>query len=231
VVGLNRRKVVRCTGLSTQVVTTIISRKPFLTELLADGIINTSSLARKIKPEVEGFLKKPIQNGAVVMALNRFTPQIELQTSFRMQKIFENIGDIIVRSNLSAICVRNSGSLVDKQRQLIHIVIAQNDVFYTFVQGVFESTMVISSIIVDQCMKIMQEETIVDQNHDLSSITLKLPEGSINQPGVYYFILRNLAWENINIIEVISTSHEFTIVVKHHDVDKAFSALNILLKN
>jgi len=214
-----------------QVVNTIISRKPFLAESLAEGIINISSLSRLILPEVEELMQKTVQNGAVVMVLNRFTHQVDLQASLRIRKIFKKIGNIIVRTNLSAICVRNSENLVDKQRQIIHIAIAQTDVFYTFVQGVFESTMVISSVIVVQCIKIMQEETIVDQKHDLSSITLKLPVGSINQPGIYYFILRSLAWEGINIIEVISTSHEFTIVVKQHDVDKAFSALNLILKN
>ncbi|MCK9423951.1 MAG: aspartate kinase [Bacteroidales bacterium] len=214
-----------------KVVSTIILQKPFLAESLAEGIINISSLAREIKPEIEKLLQKPVQNGAIVMALNRFTPRVDIQRAFRMRKIFSKIGDIMIRTNLSSICVCNSGTLVDKQRQIINIVIEQKNVFYTFVQGVFESTMVISSIIVDQCIKIIEEETIVDQTHDLSSITLKLPEGSINQPGVYYFILRNIAWENINIIEVISTSHEFTLVVKHQEVDKTFSAINVILKN
>ena len=209
-----------------QVVSTIISQKLFLAELLAEGLINISSLARKIKPQIEDFLQKPVQNGAVVMALKRYTPRVDLQMSFRMPKIFNKMGDIIVRSNLSTICVRNSGTLVDKRCQILRIAIAQNEVFYSFVQGVFESTLVISSILVNQCIKMLQGETIVNQNHGLSSITLKLP-GYIDQPGIYYFILRNIAWEGINIVAVISTLHEFTIVVKQTDVDKAFSALNI----
>jgi len=214
-----------------QVVSTIISQKLFLAELLAEGLINISSLARKIKPEIEDLLQKPVQNGAVVMALKRYTPRVDLQMSFRMPKIFNKMGDIIVRSNLSTICVRNSGTLVDKRCQILRIAIAQNEVFYSFVQGVFESTLVISSILVDQCIKMIQGETIINQNHGLSSITLKLPVGYIDQPGIYYFILRNIAWEGINIVEVISTLHEFTIVVKQTDVDKAFSALNLILKN
>jgi FixJ family two-component response regulator len=45
---------------------------------LAEGLINISSLARKIKPEIEDFLQKPVQNGAVVMALKRYTPRVDL---------------------------------------------------------------------------------------------------------------------------------------------------------
>jgi hypothetical protein len=164
------------------------------------------------------------------MALNRFTPQVDLQTSIRMRKIIGKIGDIIVRSNLSAVCFRNSSTLFEKQREIIHIAIAQNELFYTFVQGVFESTMVVSSIIAEECKTIMKEETLINQSHNLSSITLKLPEENINEPGIYYFILRNIAWEGINIMEVISTSNEFTIVVEHHHVDKAFRALNAIIK-
>ena len=37
-----------------QVVSTIIAQKLFLAELLAEGLINISPLARKIKPKIEG---------------------------------------------------------------------------------------------------------------------------------------------------------------------------------
>ena len=42
------------------------------------------------------------------------------------------------------------------------------------------------------------------------------------QPGLYYFILKELAWEGINIVEIVSTSHEFTLLVNDEDIDKAF---------
>jgi len=39
-------------------------------------------------------LQKPVQNGAVVMALKRYTPRVDLQMSFRMPEIFNKMGDI-----------------------------------------------------------------------------------------------------------------------------------------
>ena len=59
----------------------------------------------------------------------------------------------------------------------------------------------------------------------LSSVTLKLPAENTEVTGFYYHILRKIAWEGINIVEVISTTNEFTIVVNDKDVDKAFSVL------
>ena len=46
-----------------------IKRKPFLQSALAQGIINLTSLARQVQPEIEQQLGREIRSGAVVMAL------------------------------------------------------------------------------------------------------------------------------------------------------------------
>ena len=51
-----------------EVVEKLIKRSPFLSESLAQGIINISALARNIKPEIEKEVQKNIQTGALVMA-------------------------------------------------------------------------------------------------------------------------------------------------------------------
>jgi hypothetical protein len=38
-------------------------------------------------------------------------------------------------------------------------------------------------------------------------------------------MFKRLAWEDINIVEVISTTNEFTIVVEDEDIDRAFSVI------
>jgi hypothetical protein len=40
-----------------------------------------------------------------------------------------------------------------------------------------------------------------------------------------YAILKRLAWQNLNVVDVVSTATEFTIVVSNEQVDQAFSAL------
>ena len=50
-----------------------IKTKPFLMSALSQGIINLTSLAREIQPEVEKSLKKSAKNGAIVMALKRIS--------------------------------------------------------------------------------------------------------------------------------------------------------------
>ena len=68
-------------------------------------------------------------------------------------------------------------------------------------------------------------EKLKSHTQDLASVTVKLPMVNTEIYGIYYYILKHLAWEGINIVELVSTSNEFTIVVKQDDVDKAFKIL------
>ena len=63
---------------------------------------------------------------------------------------------------------------------------------------------------------------------NLSSVTLKLPEDNYKLSGLYYFILKRIAWENINIIEVISTTNEFTLIVEDENAAQTFNILKNL---
>ena len=47
----------------------------------------------------------------------------------------------------------------------------------------------------------------------------------IEKHGLYYFILSKMAWKNISIIEIISTTNEFTLVLNNDDVGDALKTL------
>ena len=63
---------------------------------------------------------------------------------------------------------------------------------------------------------------------DLSAITLILPKEAVFVPGVYYSVLKALAWEGINFVEVVSSYTELTIILQNSNVDRAFSVLKNL---
>ena len=59
----------------------VIKKKPFLESALIEGIVNISALSRKIKGEIEEELGKEVNDGAIIMALNRLVPRLELISS------------------------------------------------------------------------------------------------------------------------------------------------------
>jgi hypothetical protein len=62
----------------------------------------------------------------------------------------------------------------------------------------------------------------------LVAFTLLLPPENTHLSGVYYHIMKQLAWAGINILEVVSTTNEFTIVVHEKDNGKCFEVLSKL---
>ena len=73
--------------------------------------------------------------------------------------------------------------------------------------------------------EIFEQETLTHSMLELASITIKLPAQNLEQSGIYYFILKQLAWADISLQEIISTTNEMTIVVKEQDINQTFSIL------
>lgn len=203
----------------------IIKKKPFLESGLVSGIINLSALSRQIKDEVEALVGKEVNEGAITMALNRMTPRMEASSSSKFRKAIENMGDIIVRSNLVDFTFINSPTLFEKQARLFSRIKDMNDVFCTFSQGISETTLVVSASLAPIVDEIYVEENRSSKVESLSSVTIKLLANNAIIPGIYYYIFKKLAWDNINVCEVISTTNEFTIIVGDKEINKAFSIL------
>lgn len=205
-----------------------ISSIPFLEESIQEDLINISSLARKLKPAIEEELDKSVKIGAVVMAINRLNFKKLKKVNNEVSDFLSRVGDIIIRSNLSTYTFKNSMTLSAAQMKLMDIVSNEIDGFCTVSQGVYETTVVTVSTLDDQVNKIFEKESVIENQSDLSSVTLRLPTNDV--PGVYYYILKHVAWENINISEVISTRNELTLVVSDDEIDRLFTVLMQLKK-
>lgn len=211
----------------SHVVEDIVKHRPYLSESLAAGIINVSSLARQLQGEVERSLKKEVNTGAIVMALNRLAPYLQVREQVQLNKLLSNMGDIILRSNLCDYTFKNSPTLLDCHIEVLKNLVKNDDVFYTLVQGVFETNLVISDTMEELIDDYFKDEVCLFKQSGLSSVTLKLPKGNSMQPGFYYTIMKELSWEGINLTEVISSTNEFTVVVDNALIDTTF----VVLKN
>ena len=212
----------------SSVVEHYIKTKPFLLSALSQGIINLTSLARNMMPELEQEIGKDVKQGAVVMSLKRLSEDLDFRVNHKIVKVLKNIGEITVRSSLTDYTFAVSDSILNKQAELISNINAYPEVFYTSSRGVNETNIVVSSAINHIVEKLFVEEKQIERTDNLASITVKLPKDNISTPGVYYYIFQRLAWEGIIINEVISTSYEFTILVSEQEVDVAFKVIKDL---
>jgi len=205
-----------------------IKTKPYLSTALSQGIINLTSLARIIQPDIENSLKKPAKSGAIVMALKRISDTEEFLSTHKIINILKNLGEITVRSSLNDYCFKLSESLLFVQSKFLSEIKNRKDVFYTSSRGVGESNIVVSNNVSNLIDSLFKNEECIDKLENLSAITVKLPNENVTIPGVYYFIFQRLSWEGVNINEVISTSNEFTILMNDDSVNVAFEVIKNL---
>jgi len=213
-----------------EIVKQLIRETPYLEEALQEGLVNVSSLSRKLSPQVEKELHKKVQTGAIVMAIKRYDPGYNYNLNFGLKQFVSNLGDFIVQSGLMHYTFENSNTLTLRQRELINSI-AGDQIYYSVSRGIFETTVVVSNSTSQLVEEIFSKEKLIFQKYGLSSITLRLPKKRDETTGFFYFILKNLAMEKINIEELISTTNEFTILVSEDDIDRAFSILMRLKKS
>lgn len=206
----------------------ILVAQPFLEEALSRSIINYSALAIELQQPIGAMLRKPVKSGAIMMALRRYNPPMDLGSSLRMKRVLENLGDITVRSNLSDFTFQNSKTLIESHSKILEEIFTNTNIFYAFTRGIHESNIIISSSEKQKVLSCFSNENQIGLQENLSAISIRLPEDNSKITGLYYQIFKRLAWEGIALYEVVSTTNEFTILVEDYLVDKAFSVVKRL---
>lgn len=208
-----------------EAVSSIIKKTPFLEEALRDGLINVSALARQLQEEIEIESGKCAKQGAIMMAINRLSPSNILEVRKSIEKITFTINDFTLRSNLCGFTFKNSFSLLKSLGNFMEEIDDRADSFFTVTQGVFETSFIINRKLGYAIQHFFKQEKVVCQTDDLASITIKLPKMNVEISGIYYLILKQLAWSGITVYELISTTHEMTIFVKENKIKETFELL------
>jgi len=203
----------------------LLVARHFLEEALSRDIINYSALAKDLNQPISDLLRKPVKDGAIMMALRRYTPPTSKKNELNLKQIFKDLGDITVRSNLTDFTFYNSKTLIHNHSKVLAEIDADRQVFYAFTRGIHESNIIVSSTKKNTIESIFEHETQIATQDQLSAISINLPKGNSKIVGLYYQIFKRLAWENVTLYEVVSTTNEFTILVEDHLIDKAFSVI------
>jgi hypothetical protein len=209
----------------SKIIDKLINQSPFIQEAIAEGLINISSLARKLNPDIRKVIGKDISDSAIIMAIKRMPPGTNQKIERRIKNFMSELGDLIVRSNLVKSTFSNYVGISQDQAKFLSQISDISDNFYTVSRGVAETTIITNEQFKTRIDEIFSQEHLIASSIGLSSITMKLPPINSEISGVYYYLLKKLAWEGINLAEVISTTNEFTVVVDTRIVSKAFTVL------
>jgi hypothetical protein len=199
-----------------------IQSHPFIEQAVVDNLINYSSLARQIKPQFEKQLMKRIEVSAVGMALRRSARSLK-----KRKGSYPTIRpeELIVRSGIIEYTFEKSETISTAVAAFLHSIAKERKYFSVVTEGVFEVAVVMSKQYEEIAKELFKDERVTERKEHISAITIRLPMNNVTIPGVYYRFLQKLAWEDINIVDIVSTLTEFTILLSEKDVDRAFTLL------
>jgi hypothetical protein len=203
----------------------IINQTPFLRELLSKNLINISALARKILPEIEQITGEKVKEGAVLMAIKRITFDSSPSIEDKIREALSHLGDIMVRVGLTCYAFENSKTIKEKEIALYNLIHEDPACFINARIGLRQTTYIISSNKEDDLERIFMKDYLIKKVMLLASVSLTLPAIYNEVIGTTYYILKQLAWGGINIVEIVTTENELSIVVHEKDVDQAFKIL------
>lgn len=207
----------------------LISKKPFLQEALSTGIINYSSLAETMQNDVESEYGKKVTSSAIIMGLRRL--QEKLQEIPITKSKFSIESNIVITSDLFEFTIIRYPETYKLISKFYDIIDSKGGDFLTVTTGTYEITVICSKKYKNKFLKLVNKDDVLMVIDELSALTIKLPKYGIELPGIFYLITKALAWENINIVEIVSTYTDNTLILNSNDIGRAYNVLRTTIKD
>ena len=142
---------------------------------------------------------------------------------------FDKEAGVILRKNLVEITLART----EATTELFHAVcknidLHKNDIL-TFTQGLREITIITEDKHEKTILNAFKKTHLIKRIDDLASLSLSLPEQAYRTHGLLYLAMKAMYDARINIVEIVSTLTELTIIVADEDAEDAQFALQMMI--
>ncbi len=210
----------------SRVVEKIIRENPSLEIALAKDLLSYSKLARYLREEVEKETGKKVKDPAIIVALKRMREKAEKM--YGPKKAF-SADELATNSNLMEITVVRSPSIPGIIQDIYELDEVKKGSVVNITQGNKQTTFIFSDKIEKRVRGMLQNEKVISEIRDLSQISILFSKEVFETPGFLVYVLKEISWNNINLIEVISTYTELALIIKEEDLTKAYKILRKVL--
>tara|TARA_Y100000310_G_scaffold166653_2_gene166343 strand:- start:1634 stop:2296 length:663 start_codon:yes stop_codon:yes gene_type:complete len=208
----------------SHIVKKLVSDKPFLEEALRAKIISYGNLAERFQPIIERELNKEIKFSAIIMALRRYSD--ELSDKLTTTPDFKFEGELIMKTNITDFTVIKTPELIKKLNSTHKLVNFERGDTLNFIIGNNEVSIIINEKHEGKLINFLKDEKVLYKEKGLVALSIIFTSKDfINTPGVIFTVIRKMAWDNINIYEIVSTMTELTFILNKKDSMKAYNSL------
>jgi len=211
----------------SHVVNKLVDEKIYLYEAISKKIASYGSVAKHLKPEIEKELGKEVEHSAIVTALRRYSDKINVR--FKDVKFNSKYAEVNLKTHIMDINVQKTQELFDKLKRFYDVVNFERGDILHIIYGRTHVAIVTNERYKEEILKLLQNQKIKKIEENLVSLSFTVGKDRIDKPGVLFQITRSLAWEDINIIEIISVDLDVTFIVEKKDALKGYNALERLI--
>lgn len=211
----------------SDIVADVIGQSFEASAMLQKGCLNLSAYAKEIHAEVEQRAQKPVQTGSIVIALSRLTKKTSAQFDLMPSP---TALEVSARSGLMEIVFERTQKNLDLFHVLQNQAAPSSSDFFMTTQGIAEITLIASEDRYDHIMSVFKDIDPKFVLRNLSGLTLRTTDKDIFVPNVFFSILYPFAMRRFNIVELVSTFTEITMIVEDKDLQDGFDILKRFLK-
>jgi aspartokinase len=211
----------------SHIVNKLVTEKIYLHEAISKGIASYGSVAKQLKPEIETELGKEVDHSAIVTALRRYADKIKER--FKDVKFDAKYSEVNLKTHIIDINVLKTQALFDKLKRFYDVINFEKGDILHVIYGRTHVAIVTNERYKDKILNLLQNQKIKKIEENLVALSFTVGKERIDKPGVLFHITRNLVWDNINIIEIISVDVEVTFIVEKQDAIKGYNALERLI--
>jgi len=211
----------------SHIVNKLVNEKIYLHEAISKGIASYGSVAKRLKPEIENELGKEVEHYAIVTALRRYAEKTN--TRFRHIRFDTKYSEVNLKTHIIDINILRTEALFDKLKLFYEVINFQKGDILHVIYGRTHVAIITNERYKDKILKLLKNQKIKKIEENLVALSFTVGRERIDKPGVLFKITRSLAWENINIIEIISVDFDVTFIVDKKDATKGYYALERLI--
>lgn len=211
----------------SHIVNKLVDEKTYLQEAIGKGIASYGSVAKRLKPEIEEELGKQVAHYAIVAALRRYAERMDIR--FKEIKFKGNQSEVNLKTNIIDMNVLKTPTLFDKLKRLYDAIDFEKGDILHIIYGRNSVTIVTNERYKEKLINFLNDEKVIKVDENLILLSFTVSKEILNVPGVLFQIVRNFAWENINIIEVLSIDLEIIFIVRETDATAGYKALQRLI--
>jgi uncharacterized metal-binding protein len=215
----------------SEIVREEIDCTPFLRTALEMNLLNYSALARFLTTKIQEKYGRRVNKESIVVAAIRYQKEmVKIKLSERLKRGISEC-NLSMRSDIIDLTLHKTYQIQEIVNDFSKKIDWKKGGIMFVVQGRAEVEIILDKISYNEIKEALPEETIINEVHGLSTISIHQPNSELTfVPGFYAILLNNLAMNDINILEIMSTLTEMIIVVSQKQASKSFEILNELIE-